>query len=291
MLQYSAEGLSARPAFYAPYNDVTIIVEDQDDENFYTQVLSRLLQGRFRIEQVLGVGGKRQVIQRFHDRSGKLDWQEFYLVDGDFDELIGRECPDSVYFYRLRQYDIESYLLEEAAICAIAEEESPRSTAAEYQASMQVGRWMTEVVDASIRLVACVALFQELDEQQAGISQTIERYVARDAAFPDKLTIEDHIGRFKAGQSMVEPQDFDRRLEQMLSRMGTSEFDRRRWISGKDILLPLLIRLLHQHTKGRRLNKDSLRFRLAGKCEFTELDELRDRILATVQNSSPSVAS
>jgi hypothetical protein len=35
MLRYSEGGLSARPALYAPYNDVTFIVEDVGMEGMY----------------------------------------------------------------------------------------------------------------------------------------------------------------------------------------------------------------------------------------------------------------
>ena len=58
MLRYSDQGLSARPIFFSPYNDITIIVEDVGKEHFYTEVFKRLLQEDLRIAQVLGVGGK-----------------------------------------------------------------------------------------------------------------------------------------------------------------------------------------------------------------------------------------
>ena len=84
MLRYSDEGLAARPAFFAPYNDITIIVEDTGKENFYTQVLKSLLGSKLRIYQVLGVGGKDQVIQRLEKHISDSLPREFYLV-GDFD--------------------------------------------------------------------------------------------------------------------------------------------------------------------------------------------------------------
>ena len=65
MIRYSDKGLAARPAFFASYNDITIIVEDFGKENFYTQVLKRLLHNDLRIHKVIGVGGKQQVIKRF----------------------------------------------------------------------------------------------------------------------------------------------------------------------------------------------------------------------------------
>lgn len=280
MLRYSDEGLAARPAFFAPYHDVIIIVEDEGKENFYTELINRLLRGKLSNTQVLGVGGKRQVLERFEGREGNPHvWREFYLVDGDFDDLLGRQSPNSHIFYRLRRYDIESYLVEEAAVCTVAEEERPSSTAIEYRGLLQVDPWMTEVIDISIRLAACTALLQELGEPQVGISQSIERYVNENAILPDRASIESNIEQIRTSQSVVEPQEFDKLFDQMIDRMGKSSLERIRWVSGKDILIPLLIRLLRQHTRSS-LKKESLCFRLARNCEFPELTALRDRILA-----------
>ena len=280
MLRYSDEGLAARPAFFAPYHDVIIIVEDEGKENFYTELINRLIRGKLSSTQVLGVGGKRQVLERFEGREGNTqEWREFYIVDGDFDDLLGRQSPNSHIFYRLRRYDIESYLVEEAAVCTVAEEERPSSTAIEYRGLLQVDPWMTEVIDISIRLAACTALLQELGEPQVGISQSIERYVNENAILPDRASIESNIEQIRTSQSVVEPQEFDKLLDQMIDRMGKSSLERIRWVSGKDILIPLLIRLLRQHTRSS-LKKESLCFRLARNCEFPELTALRDRILA-----------
>ena len=278
MLNYSDEGLAVRPVFFAPYNEITVIVEDMGKENFYTQVLKGLLGGKLRIYQVLGVGGKDQVIQRYEGGIDDSLPREFYLVDGDFDELLGRDYPDSVNFYRLYRYDIESYLLEEDPICLVAEEESPAATSDYYKSLFQIGDWISEVVNASLRLVACVALLQELDEGPVAISQSIERFVSGSQSVPDLAKIESAIDLARSSQSSVDHQEFDRLLEEMITRMGGSDIERRRWISGKHILVPLAIRLLRLHT-GRNVSRESLCFRLAKGCEFKGLAELRDRIV------------
>ena len=69
MLSYSDEGLAARPTFFAHYNDIIIIVEDEGKENFYTEVIKRLLGDNPKITKVLGIGGKRQVFKRFEERN------------------------------------------------------------------------------------------------------------------------------------------------------------------------------------------------------------------------------
>ena len=195
MLRYSQEGLEARPDFYASYADITIIVEDVGKENFYGEVMRRLLQGQPKTARVLGVGGKSQVLKRISERDETQQGRrEFYLVDGDFDELLGVEFSDIVCSYRLRRYDIESYLVEELAVCTIASEEKPSIDADQFQDSLELSDWISDVVDASIRLVACAALIHELGESKTGIPTNIERYTNGAKELPDRSLIDKQIG-------------------------------------------------------------------------------------------------
>ena len=282
MFNYSPEGLAVRPAFFGPRRDITIIVEDRGKENFYAEVLHRLLEDRKKTAKVLGLGGKSQVLKRLTERNKtNNDWKEFYLVDGDFDEILGIEFSDSIYSYRLRKYDIESYLVEEFAVCTLAVEEAPQVTIAQYQQMLNLKDWVSDVVDATIRLVACAAVLRELDQCNLRMSTNIERFFSDSNALPDVSLIENEISRLKEAVLVIEPAEFDIRLQTMLERMGNTLEDRLRWISGKDIFIPLIIKLLRQQMRrGRNLSKESVCFRLAKNCTFEELNELRDRILA-----------
>ena len=283
MLRYSDQGLAVRPAFFGPYNDITIIVEDVGKEYFYTEVFKRLFQEDLTIARVLGVGGKNQVLARMARRGvGSSVRPEFYVVDGDFDELISNPSPDNPLFYRLRRYDIESYLVEETAICTVAQEQSPSSSVAEFKSSLRIDTWVTEVVEASVTLVACAALLQELDDRQTDFSQSIERHIGNDRVSPDASTIEGYIGHVASEQTSVEPEEFYNLLKGMIERIGISHPERVRWTSGKHILIPLVMRLLRAKTKGS-LRKESLCFRLAKYCQYPELFELRDRVLAVAR--------
>ena len=283
MLRYSDQGLSARPIFFSPYNDITIIVEDTGKEHFYTEVFKRLFQEDFRITQVLGVGGKNQVLARMSksgdDFSGR---PEFYVVDGDFDELINEPVSNNGFFYRLRRYDIESYLVEETAICTVAQEQSPSLSIANVKSSLKLDEWVNEVVETSVGIAACAALLQELDDRETQFSQSIGQHIGSNLILPDASTIQGDIGRVASEQTSVEPEEFYKLLEGMIKRIGMSHSERLRWISGKHILIPLIIRLLQSKTKSN-LRRESLCFRLAKYCEFPGLVELRAFILAAAK--------
>ena len=283
MLRYSDQGLSARPIFFSPYNDITIIVEDAGKEHFYTEVFKRLFQEDLKIAQVLGVGGENQVLARMSKSSDNFTGSpEFYVVDGDFDELINEPVSNSRFFYRLRRYDIESYLVEETAICTVAQEQSPSLSMANFKSSLQINEWVNEVVEASVDIAACAALLQELDDRETRFSQSIEQHIGSDLTLPDASTIKGDIGRVASEQTSVEPEEFYKLLESMIKRIGMSHSERLRWISGKHILIPLIVRLLRSKTKSN-LRKESLCFRLAKCCEFPGLIELRDFILAAAK--------
>ena len=283
MLRYSEQGLSARPIFFSPYNDITIIVEDVGKEHFYTEVFKRLLQEDLRIAKVLGVGGKNKVLARMSENGDNFSGKpEFYVVDGDFDELINEPVSDGSFFYRLRRYDIESYLVEETAVCTVAQEQSPSSSITNLKSSLKLDEWVIEVVEASVDIAACAALLQELNDRETRFSQSIEQHLGSDLILPDASTIQGDIGRVAHDQTSVEPEEFYKLLEGMVKRIGMSHPERLRWISGKHILIPLIIRLLRSKTKSN-LKKESLCFRLAKYCEFPGLVELRDLILAAAK--------
>ena len=289
MLNYSERGLWVRRRFLAPYNDITIVVEDRNKENFYVKVLQRLLDDRITINHVNGVGGKPEVIRRFHSRDVDSPQPELFLVDGDFDELLSIDCPSSANFFRLGRYDIESYLIEEGALCLIAEEEAPGTTAEKYRELLDFEVWLVEAIDASICLAAGAAVWRELGIEQPTFSQSIERHAQGANSLPDQNSMTDHIDDLKSKQDAVLESKFDELLEDMIARMGPSANSRQRWISGKHILIPLVMKWLRT-CSGSQFNKESLCFRLASKCEFPQLNDLKDRIIAITWHS-PTTSS
>ena len=279
MLQYSDDALAVRPQFFAPYNDITIVVEDTAGEGLYTQIIKRLLGDRVAIHSVLGVGGKTQVLRRFENNESASSRVEFYIVDGDFDELIGRRGPSDRSFYRLSRYDIESFLVEELAICIVAEEEQPSKNLEEHRNELQIDTWELETVLLWSRLVSCVVLLQGIGDGELKLDLGVESYRSRDDVVPDQSKIESAIARAVQSQSVLSQETCERHLEAIAARLGESHSERLRWVSGKDVLIPLAIRLLRRHT-GRNFRTESLSFRLAKHCEFRELEELRQRILS-----------
>ena len=281
MISYSQRGLHTRARFYAPYNAITIVVEDTSLERFYTKLLNRLTGDRMRVRTVIGVGGKDQVLRRYEKSTHQLQERvEFYLIDGDFDDLLEVTLPKDYRLYRLPRYDIESFLVDPTAISAIAEEQNPRQSAEHYRCLLNFEQWQIQLVDDIQPLIACYVVLQEL---KIGSPQgrNIERFVLGSGNLPDTNKIRDFVRQNRSTQDILSEQEFDQKLEAILPKMGKCVRERLRWVSGKDILLPLVVRYLKRET-GTNVSLDSLRFRLAGYCDFDDLLELRERLLGVL---------
>jgi hypothetical protein len=278
MANYSENALWARRRFFAAYNQITIIVEDEGKENFYTELFQRLVGPSVAIHQVLGVGGKPKVVDRFQQRNPMAVPPELFVVDGDFDEILGISPPTSPHFYRLSKYDIEGFVLEENALCVLAAEQDTAKNATDHAKDLQFTHWISNIVGITLRLAAVAALIMKLGIPSDGFAQSITRHAQGNRTVPDAQSVNDYIQTFKANQTTLGDEDFDQRLTEMLDVMKVLDPNGLRWISGKHILLPLAIKKLNQLSR-QQLTTESLAMRLAKQCDFAELDDLRVRII------------
>ena len=288
VLRYTKRGLSARVKFYSPYNGIAIIVEDVGLENFYTVLFNRLLGDEPKIGRVLGVGGKEQVLERYRrlNNTGEGNY-EFYLVDGDFDELIGQTLPYDDRFYQLNNYDIENYLVESTAIVNVAEEQNPKHSAAYYKRRLDAETWKVQLAARVERLIACFAVLHKLrlvPESRAHI----ERFMSGHDDLPDSTKITAFIDESSNAQQKVCAIEFDELLNCMEIKMRGDGSEKLRWVSGKNILLPLVVRQLRNHT-GTNITLISLRFRLMKHCQFPGLADLKQRVQGIWVKENPVV--
>lgn len=97
---------------YRQFNDIDVYVEDTDKEYFYYNILKELLPD-IKLEKIFPLNGKGDVIKQ--STIYQTDSKKFFLVDLDFDDLLGKQItiPNLVY---LQRYSIENYLLSKRAI-------------------------------------------------------------------------------------------------------------------------------------------------------------------------------
>lgn len=104
-LFYSESALLNRVLFYSDYNDINIFVEDEFKEFIYENIFQRMFNYKIKINKILPMKGKKGVEKAFQEYGGAYDGKPaIYLVDGDFDLVMGKEMISSP---RISDYDIK----------------------------------------------------------------------------------------------------------------------------------------------------------------------------------------
>lgn len=116
-LFYSEAALLNRVLFYSDYNDVNIFVEDEGKEYIYEDIFQRMFDDQIEIRKILPMKGKPGVEKAFKEYGCKYDGKPaIYLVDGDFDLVMGKKMIENPNYIYLEKYNIESYYIDEMAV-------------------------------------------------------------------------------------------------------------------------------------------------------------------------------
>jgi hypothetical protein len=128
----SSRGKAALDIFYADFNDVNFYVEDEEQENLYLEILRKIF-GNIRITRIFPLGGKSAVFEHATSEANKgITSFKAYIVDRDFDQLLGKDLKHPNLFY-LDRFCIENYLLEPAAVVELVIENHPKRKRAEVR--------------------------------------------------------------------------------------------------------------------------------------------------------------
>ena len=116
-LFYSESALLNRVLFYSDYNDINIFVEDEHKEFIYENIFQRMFNHQIRLNKIFPMKGKLGVEKAFREYGCSYDDKPaIYLVDGDFDLVMGKEMIDNPNYIYLEKYNIESYYIDEKAV-------------------------------------------------------------------------------------------------------------------------------------------------------------------------------
>lgn len=144
--KFSDEYRCGESVFFHQFNDVDFYVEDEDQENFYLCILRKLFPD-VRLENIFPLRGKQNLIK--HASVPQPKRKSIYLVDKDFDDLLGRQCPQPNVFY-LDRFCIENFLLEEKALIKFVIDENPRLKMANVKRALQFqSNWDDTVLQLS----------------------------------------------------------------------------------------------------------------------------------------------
>lgn len=152
----SQDAMAALDVFYDEFNDVHFFVEDEDQENLYEIILRRMFP-ELKIARIFPLGGKKAVL----DHSLQISARSVYIVDKDFDDLLGNKVQRPMLFY-LERYCIENYLIDYNSTVEVIIESLPKLKREEIIANLDLEVKIFEITE-SIRplfqLFYCVQRF------------------------------------------------------------------------------------------------------------------------------------
>lgn len=157
----SSDALAALDIFYDDFNDVHFFVEDVDQENLYEVVLRRMFPD-LRIARIFPLGGKQAVLNHTPEVTAVgAAPRSVYLVDKDFDDLLGKKVKKPMLFY-LDRYCIENYLADPDAMVEVVVESAPKlkhtDVASELNLPVRLAEF-TESLRPLFQLFYCVQRF------------------------------------------------------------------------------------------------------------------------------------
>lgn len=162
----------AEDVFYLQFNDISFYIEDEDQENFYHKILCKLFPN-LQIEKIFPLNGKKNVIDECKSNIG--DKNKIYIVDKDFDDILGKKESISNLFY-LNRYSIENYLIEENSILEYIISEKPRLKRSNIKRRLNVTK-IIEIIKSSIKeIIHLFVLVQKKCSALKNISLSYERF-------------------------------------------------------------------------------------------------------------------
>lgn len=157
----SSEGANALDLFYVGFNEVNFYFEDQDQENLYEEVVRKLFP-ELKYSRVFPLHGKKSVLAHAEQtKNDKNISNPIYIVDKDFDDLLGTIIKDDRVFY-LDRYCIENYLLDENTLVSILIETYPKFKREEIKRAIDIPGFYTQSMNSLLPLFRLFYAVQRL---------------------------------------------------------------------------------------------------------------------------------
>lgn len=121
MPRYSSKAARAIAFLKRPYNDVDIYVEDTANHNMWFVLIKHLLPPEVRLTSINLLGGRESVVSACKLDQINIGRPRLYIIDADFDHLLGRRKPRLRFLYRIRAYCIENLLANQTALESLAQ--------------------------------------------------------------------------------------------------------------------------------------------------------------------------
>ena len=263
---------------YSQFNDISFFIEDEDQENFYYQILKKLFPA-IRLNKIFPLRGKSNVIAESQRGNNQANKTKVFLVDKDFDDLLGTIIDQPNLFY-LKMYSIENYLINELAFTEYIKDEKPKLKPQEISKGF---RYLPQLKRAA-RLFREITLLQLLIQSKNLAIRNTSYPPDRFIVFGKNVAINKaEITKYRS-EIELELKKLDRRitLRAQLTKLN-QRCGLKTWQAiithtpGKNLIKYFKHSIEHTFSINNR-NSESFNFRLARYNDFSSLDFLRNAV-------------
>lgn len=276
-LFYSESALLNRMLFYSEYNDINVFVEDEYKEYIYENIFQRMFLDELKINKIFTMGGKNGVEKAFGQYGNQYDNKPvIYLVDGDFDLIMGKEMINSPNYIYLDKYNIESYYIEEKAVLKYMSGKM-KQTQKKVAEQIEYAIWENMAYDSMTKLFLNYIVAQTVFPEEKSVGNSPHIYFSENG-YAIAKKIDEYIDNLK--NRIVDYQGiYDLYVEKFqIILFG----DRTRLICGK-YLLASLSKYLRTKT-GTNFKDDDFIYYLVTVFSIEKLDFVKNKVKNAFQN-------
>jgi hypothetical protein len=272
-LSYSYDAKLNRYYLYKGIYDISFFVEDDDKEYEYEEIFERLLPNSIELK-IFPLGGKLNLEKAFVNVNNSTD-KVFFIADGDFDLLLGKEQIQADNFVYLKKYNIESYLLYKPAIMTYMRPRL-RKTKSDTEQIVDYEKWECSITPFLKKVFALHLIVQKNSPEIRNVARGAA-YFIKDNGFPN----EENLGHYLKEVSEIIPDAGSRISDQITELEATYGNDVGCFICGK-YLIESLARYLNTKPVNKKQNYDNLKSHLITHFDISQLNYLKERIISYI---------
>jgi hypothetical protein len=276
MLKYKDFVMPTIGLFFRHKNEVDVFVEDNYDEEFYLTLITRIFQQTgHKVNKLLPLGCKRNVIDACKVDQEKRASKRIYVVDGDLDLITDTNEKGLNYLYILDKYCVENYLLHEDSIVEIVHDflVVKKST---IKKKLDFENWLKGLSFLLIDLFLHYAISKEVCPSVPTISLGVGNLCAPVKGVP-ALNAQKCNQRIMDLQTeilkVITEEVYNEKIYALRNKWLSNVDTLLKIVSGKDYIIPLL-EFRFQRLKSINtihMRRNSLRLRLAKLCDISGL--------------------
>lgn len=243
MISYSVKAIRGLAHFFKPFNDLDVYVEDTTSRNFYEILINRILDGKAKVYRIFQLGGREVVIRACSEDQNNHHRPRLYIIDGDYDLLLGINPPRLKRLYRLNVYCSENLIMCEEAVHQIGYESMSNTPLNNIKALIDYDAFIGSIESDLLELFYVYPVAFRADNSIQTVGFHVDRLCSRIQGYSqlDHKKLEIKKSEILSMISTFYTVDgAKRKIEEIKKRYIDNGYKGIQVISGKTYLLPLL---------------------------------------------------